>query len=137
MPSAPVKFLVNSHLSRVSRQSCLSPIKSYNDMVSRAVHRSHDIYHTAVENLEKPQLGECWRRLCKHSLLQMVPLTSKWRRQDSTVGQGWRRKQKGKDGDQAWPPHGLHGSLIVSYDFLDNTKRDYVSEISDYLLRFP
>ena len=55
VPPVPVRFLINDHLPRVSRQS--ANVSSGNMVKAGAVHRYPGIYLTANENLEKPQLG--------------------------------------------------------------------------------
>ena len=50
VPLAPLKFLANGHLSRVSCQLCLSDDAGGNEVNARGVHRSLGIYLTTEEN---------------------------------------------------------------------------------------
>ena len=52
------EFLINEHLPRLSRQSCLSVNDKSDEMIPRAVYRTPGIYRTSEEISGKPQLGD-------------------------------------------------------------------------------
>ena len=76
MPPAPV--WVPSQRPLALSVTLVANDKSDNEIIQGAVHRSPDIYLTAEEDPEKPQLGDrLMKGLCDQSSPQMGSLSSK------------------------------------------------------------